>query len=146
MNEMPFDPAKFSQKYNEARERLREGVGGLLLRADGCICAVSRKTDRADLGLPGGSVESGENTGMALRRELREELGIKVGGYHRLFAAPDPSGFWFVTCLVLDFVGEPHDAEKKGAAVVWVKPERLLEKSCSFRAYNADLFRFLSVR
>lgn len=142
---MLFPSDKFTGDHNEGDKPPPVGVGALMLRASGEICAISRKDNILDLGLPGGKVDPGETEDQALRRELREELGIEVNKYHRLFAAVDSGGYWFITFLVYDFSGEPYDHEKKGAVVRWVAPLRLLQLSCSFRDYNRDLFTYLGL-
>ena len=129
---------KLAGILNEAETPLRVGVGALLVRADGRVLAASRKNNHLDLGLPGGKVEPGETEIQALRRELQEETSLVAKKFHRLFAAPDPGGFWFVTFLVYEWSGEPRYCE--GAVVRWVEPMRLIQASCSFRGYNGDLF------
>ena len=55
-------------------------VAGLIIR-DGKIFLVRRPKDKRDGGLfefPGGKVEKGEDLIKAIKRELSEELGIKV--------------------------------------------------------------------
>jgi 8-oxo-dGTP diphosphatase len=54
---------------------------GVLIRPDGAFLLTSRPQGKAYAGyweFPGGKVEPGESTRQALRRELREELGIEV--------------------------------------------------------------------
>jgi 8-oxo-dGTP pyrophosphatase MutT (NUDIX family) len=143
---MAIDPSmKFSGQYDESKTPLPVGVGALMLRASGEVCAISRKTNTFDLGLPGGKVDSGETEAQALKRELWEELGIRIRKYHRVFATVDSGGYWFVTFLVYDWEGEPFDHEKKGAVVRWVLPLRLIQPDCSFRDYNRDLFIYLGM-
>ena len=130
---------------NEAVRPLAVGVGAFIMRQDGDICAISRKNNVDDLGLPGGKADLGETEEQALKRELREELGIEALGYHRLFAAYDGCGYWFITYFLHDYKGTPHDAEKKGAAVLWVPPARLLSPCCSFHEYNRGLLTYLGL-
>lgn len=71
-------------------ERPREGgrdrqvvdvAVGILIRADGSFLLTSRPRDKVYEGyweFPGGKLEEGEDVQSALRRELREELGICV--------------------------------------------------------------------
>ena len=113
---------KFNGKHDESEKPLPVGVGGLLIRASGEICAISRKTNIHDLGLPGGKVDPGETEAEALKR-----------------------GYWFVIFLVYNWEGDPYDAEKKGAMVRWVPPLRLIQPECSFREYNRDLFTYLGM-
>lgn len=142
---------KLAGDFNEAEKPLRVGVGALLIRADGHVLAASRRGIPSDLGLPGGKVDPGETEAQALVRELQEETGITATRYHRLFAAPDGHGFWFVTFLVYEWSGEwggPSGLsfeKEKGVTVQWVSPENLLQTSCSFRSYNRDLFAHLGL-
>src|SRR5437762_7322551 len=58
-----------------------ECVSGVLTRNGAVLVETRRADDEADPGLtllPGGHVESGESLAQALRREMREELGIRV--------------------------------------------------------------------
>jgi 8-oxo-dGTP pyrophosphatase MutT (NUDIX family) len=142
---------------DESEKPLPTGVGGLLFRPGGEACFISRKSrvhqpgepvtpePHKDFGLPGGKVDPGESEREALRRELREELGIEIRRFHRLFGAPDEGGYWFLTFLVTEWHGEPHDAEQKGAVVTWLQPRRLVEMPGSYVGYNRALFRFLGL-
>ena len=56
-------------------------VAGILVRKGAVLVEKRRKDDPSDPGLvviPGGHVKKGESLEKALRREMREELGIKV--------------------------------------------------------------------
>src|SRR5213594_3374789 len=58
-----------------------ECVSGVLTRNGAVLVEKRRADDEADPGLtllPGGHVEPGESLHQALRREMREELGIRV--------------------------------------------------------------------
>ncbi|MDQ6882224.1 MAG: NUDIX domain-containing protein [Pseudomonadota bacterium] len=71
-------------------ERPREGgpdrkevevAVGVLLRADGAFLLTSRPAGKVYEGyweFPGGKIEPGETVGQALRRELREEIGLAI--------------------------------------------------------------------
>jgi 8-oxo-dGTP diphosphatase len=63
------------------RKRAAECVSGVLIR-DGAVLVEKRRAhDDADPGLvllPGGHLEVGESLNQALKREMREELGIRV--------------------------------------------------------------------
>ena len=59
-----------------------ECVSGVLTRRGAVLVEKRRADDEADPGLtllPGGHVEPGESLDQALRREMKEELGIRVG-------------------------------------------------------------------
>ncbi len=63
------------------RKRTAECVSGVLI-SDGAVLVEKRRADDdADPGLvllPGGHVEVGESLNRALKREMREEIGINV--------------------------------------------------------------------
>ena len=75
-------------------ERPREGgpdrkevevAVGVVLRADGAFLLTSRPAGKVYQGyweFPGGKVEPGESVEQALRRELREEIGLTIGVVH----------------------------------------------------------------
>ena len=66
---------------HSTRKAVAECVSGVLI-ADGAVLVEKRRADDdADPGqvlLPGGHVEVGESLNQALKREMREELGIRV--------------------------------------------------------------------
>ena len=81
---------------------------------DGRLLLVHRRPDRADhpdtWDLPGGHVEPGETPEQALRREVREELGVEVTRFARMafpdfFPAVDTRVF-----AVTSWDGEPFNA------------------------------------
>ena len=55
---------------------------GVLIRADGAFLLTSRPAGKVYAGyweFPGGKLEAGEDVEQALRRELREEIGLAIG-------------------------------------------------------------------
>ncbi|MEH3087296.1 MAG: NUDIX domain-containing protein [Xylophilus ampelinus] len=68
----------------DARPRTEVAVG-VLVRADGAMLITSRPDGKPYAGyweFPGGKLEAGETVEAALRRELHEELGIRIGAAH----------------------------------------------------------------
>ena len=64
-----------------SRKRAAECVSGILISDSAVLVEKRRADDDADAGLvllPGGHVEVGESLTRALKREMREELGIRV--------------------------------------------------------------------
>jgi 8-oxo-dGTP pyrophosphatase MutT (NUDIX family) len=63
------------------RKRAAECVSGVLISDRSVLVEKRRADDDADPGLvllPGGHVEVGESLDRALKREMREELGVRV--------------------------------------------------------------------
>jgi|WetSurMetagenome_2_1015567.scaffolds.fasta_scaffold80576_2 8-oxo-dGTP diphosphatase len=108
-----------------------------ILRREGKILACQRKPDAVyplKWEFPGGKLEPGENSVQALRRELREELGIDatVGRilhtqewmYPQGTRDPARDGRFRVTYHVIDgFDGEPMN--RVFTEIRWVTPEEL---------------------
>jgi len=64
------------------RKQVAECVSGVLIVGGAVLVERRRADDDADprqVLLPGGHVEGGESLSRALKREMREELGIRVG-------------------------------------------------------------------
>ena len=58
---------------------------GVLIRPDGLFLLTSRPPGKVYEGyweFPGGKLEPGETVEQALRRELREEIGVTIGAVH----------------------------------------------------------------
>lgn len=68
-----------------AKRKVVEVAVGVLLQADGRFLLTSRPPGKVYEGyweFPGGKLERGENVEQALRRELKEEIGITIGAVH----------------------------------------------------------------
>lgn len=60
-------------------------AGGLVTNDDGMLLVANRRRDgRIDWSTPGGVVDPGETPLFALSREVQEETGLEVHGWHRL--------------------------------------------------------------
>ena len=128
-------------------EAVRVAVG-LVADAAGAIL-ITRRPDHAHQGglweFPGGKVEAGETVTATLRRELHEELGIRVQAaeplLHIRHAYPDKTVLlevWRVTA----YQGEPHGRE--GQPLTWVLPARLAD--FAFPAADAPIIEVLTGR
>ena len=105
-------------------------VAAAVLRApDGRILVQRRPAHRDQGGLwefPGGKIEPGESAAAALRRELREELGVDAEPGAPLIRVPWDYGDKRVVLHVLEiarYAGEPRGLE--GQAVAWQAPAAL---------------------
>jgi len=66
-----------------APRKVTEVAVGVVFRADGAVLLADRPAGKAYPGyweFPGGKIEPGESVGVALARELREEVGIAIAG------------------------------------------------------------------
>ena len=121
---------------------------GIITDAAGAIL-ITRRPNHAHQGglweFPGGKVEAGETVTAALRRELYEELGIRVQVaeplLHIRHAYPDKTVLlevWRVTA----YQGEPHGRE--GQPLTWVLPARLAD--FAFPAADTPIIEVLTGR
>lgn len=116
---------------------------GVIRGADGNILITKRAKHAHQGGLwefPGGKLEAGESVEHALRRELREEVGIQIVAAAPLIKIKHDYGDRHVLLdvwNVADFSGLPRACE--GQAMRWVAPERLNE--FSFPAANLPIIR-----
>lgn len=104
---------------------------GIIVDPAGAVL-VARRPEHVHQGglweFPGGKVEAGETVETALRRELREELGIELSVAEPLLkvhhAYPDKIVLldtWWVTA----YAGEPCGRE--GQPLAWMQPADLIE-------------------
>ncbi len=101
----------------------------VIVGSDGHILIAKRPEHVHQGGLwefPGGKVEAGESLEVALKRELQEELGIKLQACEPFLEIhhdyPDKQVFldvWSVTA----FSGDVYGREQQ--PILWVAPERL---------------------
>ncbi len=89
-------------------------VVAAIIERDGRVLVCQRKQGQSHAGkweFPGGKVEAGEDFTAALKRELREELGIaatvgpEITRYS--FAYPGKTAIQLVFYQVTEFAGEP---------------------------------------
>jgi 8-oxo-dGTP diphosphatase len=101
-------------------------VAGVLLDGDGRVLLAQRPEGKHLAGLwefPGGKHEPGESSVVALRRELEEELGIRIDDATPLLGVPwryDDTPLLLEALRVSGWQGEVQPRE--GQALRWIKP------------------------
>ncbi|MEE1650239.1 (deoxy)nucleoside triphosphate pyrophosphohydrolase [Brachybacterium sp. J144] len=100
-------------------------VVGAIVERDGAVFAARRNADRSAGGLwefPGGKVEHGESPEAALRRELREELGVDVtvGEFVDRSLSDVGTARIELSCYAAQFAGEDPSASSDHDAMQWV--------------------------
>lgn len=109
--------------------RMIHVVAGALIDADGRVLLAQRPPGKHLAGyweFPGGKVEPGESAQDALRRELREEIGVEVESAEPLIRVPWHYGEKSILLdayVVRGFRGEPASGE--GQALRWVPLDAL---------------------
>ncbi len=160
---LKMQPLSAVLAHDPAPAPVRRAVTALMFR-DGKVCCVSRKDDPDNFGLPGGKVDDGETFAVALEREVREELGIKIyPSFITLHGMPAPDAiglsypavferlvpgevpYHTLCCLVERWVGEPSTQPGEGR-VAWLTPKEMCQERHVFHPYNRKLFDALGVR
>ena len=79
-------------------------VGAVVTNEDGLVLLLRRANDpgKGMLGMPGGFVDPGETAEIALRREVLEEVGLKVKSMRYLTSEPNGYVYRGVVLPVLD--------------------------------------------
>jgi 8-oxo-dGTP diphosphatase len=104
-------------------------VAAALFDREGRVLIAQRPAGKALAGrweFPGGKVTAGESERHALRRELREELGIEVIAarpFMRLTHAYEERDVELSLWIVERFAGEPRSLDAQ--ALKWVAPTQL---------------------
>jgi 8-oxo-dGTP diphosphatase len=101
-----------------------------VLRRGGRVLLAHRSPDRQwypdAWDLPGGHVGAGEEPGAALRRELREELGVDAVVVGEPFAAVRGRDFRMDVWVLDRWTGEPTNcAPAEHDALAWLTPDEL---------------------
>lgn len=105
-------------------------VAAVIERADGAVLLAQRPQGKQHAGLwefPGGKIEAGESSVDALRRELREELGLDVMAAARFMTVRREREFGSLSLeawRVSRWDGEPQALEH--AALTWLSPQEAL--------------------
>ena len=120
-------------------------VMGLIFNAQSQILVAQRQKHQDAAGLwefPGGKIEPGETALAALKREIREEVGVEIT--HAIpflkydYQYPDKT-ISLDTWKVISYQGEPWGCE--GQTVVWLNFD--LIPTLKFPAGNQKLLEFL---
>ena len=104
-------------------------VAGVLRDARGRVLVAQRGVGKHLAGcweFPGGKLDPGESAHTALRRELREELGVEIGAIEPLIGVPwcyPDKAILLDAYRVLDYAGEPNGREDQ--AIAWRRIDEL---------------------
>jgi ADP-ribose pyrophosphatase YjhB (NUDIX family) len=129
-------------------------VAAILLGPDGRVLFLRRAKDpgKGKLGLPGGFVDIGETAEVALRREIREEVNLDVGGLDFLCTATNEYQYKEVTYPVLDLFFVAHATSVAEIAALdgvesfsWLDPRHVNSDEMAF-ASNAEALRRFKTR
>lgn len=116
---------------------MKQAVCALIFTKNNKILGVSRKDDQNNFGLIGGKVDDGETPEEALIRETKEETGLDVVRYDKIFERTD-NNFKCSTYLC-DTIGEVITNE--AGIVKEVTWKELLNGT--FGEYNEQLLQHL---
>ena len=124
---------------------MRIDVVAAIIRRDDSIL-ITQRLENVHLArlweFPGGKVEPGESLEVALRREIQEELGIKIRVDDEFFTvdhdyATKSVRLHFFNCVVVEGDARPLDV----ADLRWVKPDDI--HKYEFPPADIDLIRKL---
>ncbi len=116
-------------------------AAALIFNPEGKILAVkrARNPSQGKLAFPGGFIDADETAEEAVRREVREEVGLELERVEYLCSSPNQYPYQGVTYLVLDFfflawtqetgrVAEPGEVQ----SLFWATPESITPDDLAF--------------
>jgi mutator protein MutT len=121
-------------------------IGVFIRREDGRLLFIRRAKDpgKGKLAPPGGFIDIGERAEEAVRREIREEVGIELDEIEFLASFPNEYHFREVTYPVLDFFftavareGSQASALDDVASFAWLPPEEVPAQEIAFPSMRA---------
>lgn len=119
--------------------RMRQAVCALIYTKDGKILGVSRKDDTSKFGLIGGKVDDGETPEEALLRETKEETGLTIVKYKKIFERIDNNFICFT--YLCETIGEINTTE--AGLVKEVTWDELFNGP--FGQYNLELYKHINL-
>jgi ADP-ribose pyrophosphatase YjhB (NUDIX family) len=129
-------------------------VAALIVRRDGLALFIRRARDpaRGRLALVGGFVDPGENAEHALRREIREEVGLELDELTFLSSSPNDYHYRGTTYPVVDliFLGTTADDVRTAAldgvaSFEWLDPMAVDPEGLAFPSMRDGLRRYREV-
>lgn len=129
-------------------------AGAFIVRPDGQVLLVRRARDpgKGLLSVPGGFIDAGETAEEAMRREIREEVGLELGPVEYFTSQVNSYAYHGVLYSVLDFYFiAPVPAECSPqpmddvASVVWMDPVAAPESDFAFPSVRAALRVYLAL-
>ena len=123
-------------------------AAAFILRENGEVLFVERAREpaRGKLGLPGGFIDLGETAEEAVRREILEEVGIKINELNYLFSFPNSYEYHAVTYSVLDLFylirvkdNEQATALEETSNVLWLPLKAVAEERLAFQSIQKAL-------
>lgn len=127
-------------------------AAAFILNAVGEVLFIRRAKEPAKgkLALPGGFVDAGETAEEAVRREIREEVGLEMDSIAYLDSQPNEYPYKEVAYPVLDlfFVGRAKAAETAAAldgveSYCWLRPETVAAEDIAFSSIRNALAAYL---
>ena len=130
------------------------GVAGIIIDSSGDILMLRRQRDphKGKLGIPGGFVDYGEAADEGLRREIREETGLKVQRLEFLASYPNVYEYAGITYQICDlfFVGRvdsfqnltKQDGEIEELLIV--RPQEIRLDEMAFRSNRLAIEKYLA--
>lgn len=128
-------------------------VAAFVRRGDGHVLYTRRAKDpgKDRLGMPGGFVDIGETAEEALRREVKEEVGLDLGALEYLSSYPNQYPYAGVTYNTLDlfYVAEATDPARATsldavASVAWLDPSTVDPGDVAFESMRLALRDYLA--
>jgi ADP-ribose pyrophosphatase YjhB (NUDIX family) len=130
-------------------------VAAVIERGDGRVLFIHRAKEpgRGLLGLPGGFVDPGESAEEALRREVREEVGLDLDRLTYLASHANAYLYAEVTYTTLDLfyvarAADPDRAHPLDAVerVDWLDPALVAPESIAFASMRLAVAEYLAFR
>jgi 8-oxo-dGTP diphosphatase len=118
-----------------------------LIEKEGKILCVTRRNKPNDWGLPGGKIEFGESEDSAIKREVKEETGLKVISASPIFeltTTEEDGQEWNTITFHCITEGLPYSAEE-GIDVAYISFEELCSSKNTFHEYNRKLYNKLKL-
>ncbi len=127
-------------------------AAAFILDSDGAVLFIRRAKEPAKgkLALPGGFVDAGETAEEAVRREIREEVGLEMASMAYLDSQSNEYLYEEVTYPVLDlfYIGRPKTTDNLAAldgveSYCWLKPEDVSPDAIAFPSIRNALAGYL---